>query len=68
MNGLKWEEIANLSPSFKQCVDKPTRKDKTLSIIITDLHEYYEGVRIFEPLEPDDPNVGEKVIIKHQFF
>ena len=41
-------------------MDKPTRNDKTLSVIITDLHEHYEAVRIFEPLETDDPETGKK--------
>ena len=40
VNSLNWKEICDISPNFRQCVTKPTRKDKTLSVIITDLPSF----------------------------
>ena len=58
VNSLNWRRICEISPNFKQCVTKPTRKEKTLSVIITDLHMHYEDVKIFPPLEPDKEGDG----------
>ena len=38
---------------FQQIVTKPTRKDKILSVIITDLHQYYDEPEIRRPINPD---------------
>ena len=53
VNSLNWRRICDISPNFKQCVTKPTRKEKILSVIVTDLHMHYEDVKVFPPLEPD---------------
>ena len=38
---------------FQEIVTKPTRKDKILSVIITDLHQYYDEPEIRRPINPD---------------
>ena len=58
VNELNWTHIEKISPSFSQCVKKPTRGGKILSILITDLHPHYDEVRILPSLEPDVPGVG----------
>ena len=58
VNDLKWDEIENLHPQMKQCVTKATRKGKVLSVIITDLHLFYEEVKILPPLNPDIEGIG----------
>ena len=58
INGLNWKELVTISSSFRQCVTKPTRKNKVLSIIITDLHPFYEEVKVIPPLEPDVKGIG----------
>ena len=38
---------------FQQIVTKPTRGNKILSVIVTDLHEYYSEPEILPPVKPD---------------
>ena len=58
INDLKWSDIEDLSPNLRQVVNKPTRQGKTLAIIITDLHHFYQDVRVLPPLQPDVEGVG----------
>ena len=43
---------------MKQLVKKPTRKNKILSVLITDLHRYYHEPTIISPIEPDEAGKG----------
>ena len=58
-NCLKLDPILNLSPQLKQIVDKPTRGDKILDPIITDLHRFYLRPTIEAPLQVDANELGE---------
>ena len=53
INDLNPELLINISPKFRQIVTLPTRGKKTLSVIITDLGEYYQCPEILPPLQPD---------------
>ena len=55
---LNWTELMKMSQSMQQCVTKPTRKGKILSILITDLHNFYSEVEIRPLLKPDIEGVG----------
>ena len=52
-NDLKEAEIVSISDNFKQIVLQPTRKDKTLTVVITDLHLLYQEPRIVPPVPVD---------------
>ena len=41
-NNLNEQEIVTICPSFRQLVLKPTRKNKTLTIVVTDLHRFFQ--------------------------
>ena len=58
INCLKTDLLLSISPAFRQIVLKPTRKDKVLSVIITDLHRYYQEPIILPPLQPDKQGIG----------
>ena len=58
VNDLKWEELESLNPNMRQCVTKATRKGKILSVILTDLHPFYQEVEILPPLLPDKEGNG----------
>lgn len=53
INDLKITELLYISQNFRQIVTKPTRKGKILSVIVTDLHMYYQEPEIFPPVQPD---------------
>ena len=53
-NDLNENLILSLSPSFRQIVQKPTRKNKTLEIVITDLHRLYQEPFIVPPVPVDN--------------
>ena len=59
-NQLSIQQILNLSPGLKQCVENPTRLNppQVLDVIITDLHKYYQSPVIMDPLEPDPDKPG----------
>ena len=50
---LKVGELLRVTSNLKQIVTKPTRKSKILSVIVTDLHEYYKEPVILPPVLPD---------------
>ena len=52
-NDLKENEIVTICPSFKQIVLKPTRKSKTLTIVVTDLHQFYNEPVVIPPVPVD---------------
>ena len=58
INDLRVELLLNISPMFKQIVTKATRGAKTLSVIVTDLWDYYQCPEILPALQPDVPGVG----------
>ena len=49
-NDLNISLITSLDPAFRQIVSHPTRKDKILDIIVTDLHSFYEVPMIIPKL------------------
>ena len=58
INDLKVDLLLNISSKFKQIVKQPTRGDKILSVIVTDMWEYYQEPIILPPLLPDIVGVG----------
>ena len=56
-NDLNENEILSICPSFRQLVLKPTRKSKTLTVVITDLHRFYQEPLIIPPV-PVDPGAS----------
>ena len=57
-NDLDERGILSICPSLRQIVLKPTRKNKTLDIVITDLHRYYTEPSIVPPVPVDDVALG----------
>ena len=57
-NDLNEKEILMISPALKQIVLQPTRKDKTLTIVITDLHRFYQEPRVIPPVPVDSGEDG----------
>ena len=55
VNRLNIKQILNLSPSLKQVVDVPTRRnpDAILDIIVTNISTHYQPPFTLEPLEND---------------
>ena len=58
INDLKVDLLLNISPKFHQIVKNFTRESKILSVIKTDLSEYYQTPIILPPLQPDVMGVG----------
>ena len=58
INDLDVGRITSISPTFRQIVIKPTRGDKILDVLVTDLHTYYQEPFIQPPIKPDNPNEG----------
>ena len=57
-NDLDESGILAFDPAFFQIVNKPTRKDSLLSIIITDLRRFYVEPRIVDPIPVDEGKKG----------
>ena len=57
-NSLDEKKILALDPNFKQIVSQNTRKNKILSIIITDLKSYFHEPKIIPPVPVDVPGKG----------
>ena len=55
MNFLDLGALLETDASLKQVVKVPTRKDKTLDIVVTNLKKYYLSPIAILPLQPDDP-------------
>ena len=53
INELNVQQLVNISPKFQQIVRKPTRGNKILSVIVTDLHQFYKEPEILPPINPD---------------
>ena len=58
INDLKIEPILQLKNNFKQCVLQPTRQDKTLDVIISDLGPWYQCPTVEPPLDVDQDKAG----------
>ena len=58
INDLKVDLLLDISPRFSQIVSRPTRGQKTLSVIVTDLAEFYQTPIILPPIQPDVLGVG----------
>ena len=52
-NDLNENEILAICPSFRQIVLQPTRKSKILTIVITDLHRFFQEPFIIPPVPVD---------------
>ena len=57
-NDLDETGILAIDPALVQIVRKPTRKDKVLSIVITDLQRFYIEPKIVDPIPVDNPQIG----------
>ena len=58
INDLDVKRFLSISSMFQQLVTLPTRNNKILSVIVTDLHPYYTTPIILPPVQPDIPGVG----------
>ena len=58
INDLNPKDILDIKEELVQIVRKPTRKDKILSVIITDMHKYYSEQKIYPLVEPDETGKG----------
>ena len=54
-NGIPISDLLGISPRLVQLVDKPTRKNKILDVILTDSPGLFGKIDIFPPLTPDNP-------------
>ena len=57
-NNLDESKILALNPNFRQLVGQNTRKNKILTIVITDLHSYYHNPTVIPPVPVDVPGQG----------
>ena len=58
VNNLKVERILSMDPSLKSINKKPTRKEKCLDVVITDLHRFFEVPDIIPPVPVDRGEKG----------
>ena len=59
-NHLQWDKIVKHDKSLKQIVKDPTRGDKILDVVITDLWRYYQRPTIISAVPVDDGKKGVK--------
>ena len=57
-NSLDEKQILALNPNFRQLVRQNTRKDKILTIVISDLHSFYHNPTVIPPVTVDVPGQG----------
>ena len=57
-NDLDERRILALDPSLVQLVRRPTRKDKILSIVITDLRRFFIEPKVIDPIPVDNLERG----------
>ena len=57
-NDLKTSDILAINPNFSQIVDLPTRKDKTIDIVITDMEDLFQRPAIVPPVPVDENKTG----------
>ena len=57
-NDMPIERLLSVDPLLKQTVVKGTRGPKILTVVLTDLHKYYEEPEIVKPIDVDDPTKG----------
>ena len=57
-NNLDESKILALNCNFRQIVSKNTRKEKVLTVIITDLHRFYHNPLVIPPVPLDVRNIG----------
>ena len=57
-NSMDISPIINCGLKMKQLVDKPTRKNKILDVIITNVPDMYKSPIIVPPVPCDDPSAG----------
>ena len=57
-NSLDIKHILSLNPNFRQSVTRNTRKDKILTILISDLQSYYHVPLVIPPVPVDVPGQG----------
>ena len=58
INDLRVDLLLSISPMFKQTVQKATRGEKILSVIVTDLWEFFQDPEILPALQPDIVGIG----------
>ena len=57
-NCYKPDDMLILSPQLRQLVHYPTYGDKTLDLVITDMHTLYHPPQVIQPLLPDNPDAA----------
>ena len=57
-NNMDIRPILNCGLKLKQVVDKFTRQDRILDILIMNLSRFYNSPTIAPPISPDDPTTG----------
>ena len=60
-NNIDITTLISIDPSLRQTVQSPTRGDKVLYVIVTNLARYFDTPVIIPPIVPDDPNKGAPV-------
>ena len=63
-NKMLIKDLLEIDSSLKQIVDKPTRGDNILDIVLTNVSSFYNPVEILPPLQPD--RVGQGVESDHK--
>ena len=57
-NDLNAKKILKINPRFKQIVDVPTRKAKTLDVVFSDIWNMFEKPTTIPPIAPDKDDIG----------
>ena len=57
-NNLNMEKLKSVDPSLKQLVMRGTRGPKILTVVLSDLQQFYEEPIIVEPIDVDNPEKG----------
>ena len=57
-NEIEIAALQSIDPSLKQIVKKPTRGNRILDVIMTNLHSYYSEPVILPPINPDNEANG----------
>ena len=57
-NEIEIAALQSIDPSLKQIVKKPTRGNRILYVLMTNLHSYYSEPVILPPINPDNEANG----------
>ena len=69
VNRYSYESVLDSYGALKQCVTVSTRKDASLSVILTDLHSYYHPPTTRAPIQVDsDKDQSEMMVSPWQLL